>query len=227
MLGLRNILIIQTWVVSLWSNIYIYLSQIQSSIHNSCFIIHIQTQLILVSSGATCYSIGNLFMDLGPTFLLSVQPQYFRVDDDHEYDNGKKINLLIMFTCQRQINLSKKIKAVSQYFDVDQDTERKLKRCERSQDPDLKQSFCSLLVNMYSSHSFAGGNSAILRHLCKISAANVTKNFALSAFTTWSVFFLLQKSVAIYALSLSMFQNNGNLGDEKYLSKCTSVLFSE
>ena len=141
-------------------------------------------QLILVSSGATCYSIGNLFMDLGPTFLLSVQPQYFRVDDDHEYDDGKKINLLIMFTCQRQINLSKKIKAVSQYFDVDQDTERKLKRCERSQDPDLKQSFCSLLVNMYSSHSFAGGNSAILRHLCKISAANVTKNFALSAFTT-------------------------------------------
>ena len=87
----------------------------------------------------------------------------------------------------------KKIKAVSQYFDVDQDTERKLKRCERSQDPDLKQSFCSLLVNMYSSHSFAGGNSAILRHLCKISAANVTKNFALSAFTTWSVFFPFAK----------------------------------
>ena len=51
-------------------------------------------------------------MDLGPTFLLSVQPQYFRVDDDHEYDNEKKINLLVMFTCQRQINLSKKIKAV-------------------------------------------------------------------------------------------------------------------
>ena len=113
-------------------HIYIHLKFNHLSIYNSCFIIHIQTQLILVSSGATCYSIGNLFIDLGPTFLLSVQPQYFRVDDDHEYDNGKKINLLIMFTCQRQINLSKKIKAVSQYFDVDQDTERKLKRCERS-----------------------------------------------------------------------------------------------
>ena len=129
-------------------HIYIHLKFNHLSIYNSCFIIHIQTQLILVSSGATCYSIGNLFIDLGPTFLLSVQPQYFRVDDDHEYDNGKKINLLIMFTCQRQINLSKKIKAVSQYFAVDQDTERKLKRCERSQDPDLKQIFCSLLVNV-------------------------------------------------------------------------------
>ena len=93
-------------------HIYIHLKFNHLSIYNSCLIIHIQTQLILVSSGATCYSIGNLFMDLGPTFLLSVQPQYFRVDDDHEYDNGKKINLLVMFTCQRQINLSKKIKAV-------------------------------------------------------------------------------------------------------------------
>ena len=67
-------------------HIYIHLKFNHLSIYNSCFIIHIQTQLILVSSGATCYSIGNLFIDLGPTFLLSVQPQYFRVGDDHEYD---------------------------------------------------------------------------------------------------------------------------------------------
>ena len=71
----------------------------------------------------------------------------------------------------------------------------------QDKDPNLRQIFCSLFVNMYSGHSFAGGNSAILRQLCKISAANVTKNFALSAFTTGSVFFFCTKSVPIDTFS--------------------------
>ena len=50
-------------------------------------------------------------MDLGPTFLLSVQPQYFRVDDDHEYDNEKKINLLGINDIPKEelINIAKTI----------------------------------------------------------------------------------------------------------------------